>query len=104
MDGTLTTLYKDDSRISGSYKKAPMRKMFDAYVENVLDEDSRAEFTRVTSVENMDKFFKSNDKLFTFQFKGHLAGGETYSCETTFIKNSDNPEQKSVIACTRVLE
>lgn len=104
VDGTLTTLYKDDNRISSSYKKAPMRKLFDAYVENVLEEESRAEFTRVTSAENMDKFFKSNDKLFTFQFKGHLAGGETYSCETTFIKNSDNPEQKSVIACTRVLK
>ena len=81
-----------------------MRKMIDAYVENVLDEDSRAEFTRVTSAENMDKFFKSNNKVFTVQFKGHLTGGEVCSCETTFIKNSDNPEQKSVIACTRVLE
>ena len=72
MDGTLTTLYKDDNRISSSYKKEPMRKMIDAYVENVLDEDSRAEFTRVTSAENMDKFFKSNNKVFTVQFKGHL--------------------------------
>lgn len=104
VDGTLTTLYKDDNKISSSYKKEPMRKMFDAYVENVLEEDSRAEFTRVTSAENMDKFFKSNNKVFTFQFKGHLTGGEVCSCETTFIKNSDNPEQKSVIACTRVLE
>ena len=104
VDGTLTTLYKDDDKIFSSYKKAPLRKMLDLYVENVLDEDSRAEFTRVTSAENMDKFFKSNDKLFTSQFHGRASDGKTYLCEITFIKNSDNPGQKSVIACTRVLE
>lgn len=104
MDGTLTTLYKDDDKIFSSYKKAPLRKMLDVYAENVLDEGSRADFARVTSDDNMDKFFKSDDKLFTFQFNGRTTDGRMHLCEITFIKNSDNPGQKSVIACTRVLE
>ena len=97
---TVTTLYKDYEIVSENLKRQldEAIKIFADWI--IADKENADIFYEKMSRENMNSFFESEKKYFSFETMVKNKDGRYVPCEYTVIKNGGE-NRKTVIVCTR---
>lgn len=102
-DNTLTTLYKNDSKINTNHVSVPLDEMLDRLCEHMILPDCVGDVRSYFSEEFINDFVEGEQKFFTFQLDMYDRERQAHPCEMTIIKKTLDASKLSVMVCTKVL-
>lgn len=100
---TLTTLYKNDSKINAKHMSMPLDDMLDRLCEHMITPEYVDDVKKYFSKEFVDNFVNGDQKFFTFKLDMYDRERIAHPCEMTIIRKTTDASRLSVMVCTRVL-
>ena len=102
-DNTLTTLYKNNSRINTKHVGVPLDDMLKTFFNKMIAPECRDMVERYLSKDFIKEYFSDDRKIFSFKLSMYDNDRNAHPCEMMLMKKTTDASKLSVLVCTRSL-